>query len=285
MAKANGKSLKERLKTKRQELSERGSKGNVLFVKEGTLRVRLLPVGPDKEFIEEVTHFYLGADLKSVYSPSTYGEPCAIMEAYQELKGSKDEDDKDLAKKLVPKKAYFAAVVVYNDEKGKSVNEEDSGKLIKITGGVYQDIIDLFLDDDEAGDMTDPKDGYDIKIKRTGKGQFDTEYSVMPCKPTKLDKKWSKPVDLEKLIKKEIASYEETEEKLEAFLGVAKDDDDDDKPKKKKKKGELESKPSKGKDKKKSKSDDDEDEDDKPKKKKKPVKEVEKSKTKKKAKK
>jgi hypothetical protein len=247
MAKTTGgKSLKERLQKKRQELSERGSKGNVIFVKEGTLRVRILPVGPDKDFIKEVTHFYLGADLKSVYSPSTFDQPCALMEAYQELKKSKDEDDKDTAKKLVPKKAYFAAVVVYNDDKGKTINEEDSGKLIKITGGVYQDIIDLYLDEDEAGDMTDPSKGYDIKIKRTGKGQFDTEYSVMPCKPTKLDKKWAKPVDLDKLVKAEISSYEETEEKLEAFLGISNDsDDEDDKPKKKKKKAELEKAPAK----------------------------------------
>lgn len=248
MAKASGgKTLKERLEKKRQELSERGNKGNVIFVKEGTLRVRILPVGPDKDFIKEVTHFYLGADLKSVYSPSTFDEPCALLEAYQEFKNSKDEDDKDLAKKLVPKKAYFAAVVVYNDDKGKSINEEDSGKLIKITGGVYQDIIDLYLDEDEAGDMTDPVEGYDIKIKRTGKGQFDTEYSVMPCKPTKLDKKYAKVVDLDKLAKAEISSYEETEEKLEAFLGISKNDDgdDDDKPKKKKKKAELEDKPKK----------------------------------------
>lgn len=252
MAKATGgKSLKERLEKKRQELSERGSKGNVLFIKEGTLRVRILPVGPDKDFIKEVTHFYLGGELRSVYSPSTFGEPCALMEAYQEFKASKDEDDKDLAKKLVPKKAFFAAVVVYNDDKGKTINEEDSGKLLKITGGVYQDIIDLYLDEDEAGDMTDPSKGYDIKIKRTGKGQFDTEYSVMPCKPTKLDKKWAKVIDLDKLAKNEVSNYEETEEKLEAFLGISKESDgDDDKPKKKKKKAELEEAPAKKKKKK-----------------------------------
>ena len=241
MAKKGG-SLKERLEKKRKELSEKGSKGNILFVKEGTLRVRLLPVmGEDADFIAEVTHFYLGADLKSVYSPITYGDKCALHEAYTDLKNSKDEEDKDLAKKLVPKKAYFAPVVVYNDEKGKSINEEDSGKLLKITGGVYQDIIDLYLDTDEAGDMTDPKTGYDIKIKRSGKGQFDTEYSVMACKPTKLDKKYSKPVDLEKLIRAEISTYEETEEKLEAFMGRSNgSDDDDDRPKKKK--GELDKK-------------------------------------------
>lgn len=242
-------SLAKRLAKKQKELTEKKSKGNVLFLKEGTTRIRILPTGHDNDFISEVTHFYLGGDIKSVYSPSTFDEPCALLEAYNDLKKSKDEDDKDLAKKLVPKKAYLMPVVIYSDEKGKNIDHENSGKLMKITTGVYQEIIDLFLDTDEAGDMTDPKNGYDLKIKRIGKGQFDTEYSVLPCKPTKLDKKYAKPVDLEKLVKAEIPSYDETKEKLEAFLGMSDDDEDDDKKSskknKKKKKSELDSKSTK----------------------------------------
>ena len=30
------------------------------------------------------------------------------------------------------------------------------------------------LDEDEAGDMTDPKTGYDIKVIRSGSGKLDT---------------------------------------------------------------------------------------------------------------
>ena len=76
------------------------------------------------------------------------------MEKYLELKESKDEDDKLLAKKLVPKRKYVIAVVAYKDEKGKEVDEQNIDKPMLIPKQAYQDIIDLYLDEDEWGDMT-----------------------------------------------------------------------------------------------------------------------------------
>lgn len=227
-------SLKERMKKKREELASRGKKGSTLNIKEGTTRVRLLPVGPDKDFIAEVTFFYLKF---GIYSPDTLGKPCPIMEKYQELKKSKDEDDQKIVKKLTPKQAYLMPVVVYEDEKGKRINSEDSGKLMRIPGGLYQSILDLYLDEDEWGDMTDPKNGYDIKITRTGKTMTDTEYSVAPCKNSPLDKAFAKKVfDLDKAVEAVIDPYDEIEEKLEDYLGSNIDDDEDEDDKKSKKK-------------------------------------------------
>jgi len=228
-------SLKDRMKKKREELASRGKKGNILNIKEGTIRVRILPVGPDNEFIQEVTFMYL---KHVIFSPSTFGEPCPILDKYHELKKSKDDVEQEIAKKLYPKQGYLMPVVVYEDEKGKKINKEDSGKLMRIPGGLYQSILDLYLDEDEWGDMTDPKNGYDIKINRTGKGQKDTEYSVAPCKNSPLDKEYGRKVfDLEKAVKAEILPYEEIEEKLDEFLGMDHDDpDEDDKGKKAKKK-------------------------------------------------
>ena len=93
--------------------------------------------------------------------------------------------------------------------------------------------------------MTDPKTGYDIKIERSGSGQFDTTYSVRACKPTKIDKKFLKTVDLEEMVRSQIKSYDELEEELREFLNndVSSDDDDDEeKPAKKKVKKEKSSK-------------------------------------------
>ena len=99
-------------------------------------------------------------------------------------------------------------------------------------------IIDLYLDEDEAGDMTDPRNGYDIKIIRSGSGKLDTTYSARACKPTKLDKKYQGNVDLEGIVRSQIKSYDELEELLAKFLNEdhGGDDDEDDKPKKKAKK-------------------------------------------------
>ena len=111
------------------------------------------------------------------------------MEKYLELKESKDEDDKLLAKKLVPKRKYVIAVVAYKDEKGKEVDEQNIDKPMLIPKQAYQDIIDLYLDEDEWGDMTSIKNGYDLKLTRSGKGQMDTTYTISPCQKKPLDKK------------------------------------------------------------------------------------------------
>ena len=90
--------------------------------------------------------------------------------------------------------------------------------------------------------MTDPKNGYDIKVTRTGEGQFDTSYSVQNCKPTALDKPYRGEVPLEKMVRAQLKSYEELEEILKKFLNDSGDDDDDDEPKPKKKSSKVSSK-------------------------------------------
>ena len=224
------KSLKERLQKKREELKTRSQSGNIFFIKaDTTTRVRILPVGEDEEFVKEVTQFYLGSEIKGVISPTSLGEPCAIQEAYEELK-SGDDDDKGLAKKFAPKQRYLAFCLIYKDEKGKEV-DENSPKFILLTAGLYQDILDLYLDEDEWGDMTDPDEGYDLKLSRSGSTKTDTEYSVIACKNTPLPKAYNKEYDLEEEIKKIIPTYEETQETIAKFLNI-EDDDEDEKPKK-----------------------------------------------------
>lgn len=233
--------LRERLLKKKTELATKGGGGSFFTIKEGTSRLRLLPVGDEKEFAIEATYFYLEPDIKGVVSPATFGGKCAIMEAYNELSQSKDPDDRELAKKLKPQRKYFAPAVRFKDDKGKEL-DGDGVKLVIMTSGQYQDLIDLFLDDDEAGDFTDPKNGYDIKFSRVGKTKMDTEYSIRPCKPTLLPKSISKdgPFDPEEMLKKIAPTYKETKAFVEQYLkiGADKDEDteEDDAPVKKKKK-------------------------------------------------
>jgi hypothetical protein len=232
-------SLKERMAKKREDLKKGGGSGKsgIIFIKEGTIRVRVLPTGEENDFVHEVTQFYLGPDIKGVYSPATFGEPCAVMEAFKELKASDDPDDKELAKKFVPKRKYLMPVVIFKDLKGKEVDPDNSGKLVQLTAGLYQDIIDLYLDEDEWGDMTDTKEGYDLKLSRTGSGMTDTEYTVQPCKNTKAPKAYIKEdFDLESTIRNVIPSYDETQEKVNQFLNITDDEEEEEAPRKKKKK-------------------------------------------------
>lgn len=239
---SSGMSTKEKMLQRKKKLAEKGTGNGFVFPKNGTTRVRLLSPGPTEELGCEVVRFYFGGH--SVYSPATFDEPCPIMEKYQELKSSKNEDDKILAKKLVPGRRYVLAALVYADEKGKELDYDSKPRCVLVPASVYQDIIELYLDEDEAGDMTDPVNGYDIKIDRTGTGQFDTSYSVRNCKPTKVDKKLLQTVDLESMVRSQIKSYEELEEELNKFLNEDPSEDDEEetkvkKDKKKKKHGDI----------------------------------------------
>lgn len=233
--KSTGSSTREKMLARKKKLEEKGSGNGLIFPKEGTLRMRIKSPGDDQELGMEVVQFYIPG-VGGVISPATFDEPCPFMEKYEELKQSKDEDDKELAKRLIPRRRYVIGGIIYKDDKGTGVDYEGQNRGVLIAGAVYQDIIDLYLDEDEAGDMTDPVTGYDIKITRSGSGKFDTTYSVRQCKPSKLDKKYRSELDLEKIVRDQIKSYDELEEELNKFLNESPDDgDEDDAPKKKKK--------------------------------------------------
>lgn len=235
---SEGLSTKEKMMARKKQLESKGNGNGLVFPKEGTLRMRIKSQGDDQELGIEIIQFYLGGNLGGVISPATFDEPCPFMEKYSELKNSKDEDDKELAKNLVPRRRYVIGGPVYADEKGTKFDYEGKDKGVLVPRSVYQDIIDLYLDEDEAGDMTDPRTGYDIKIIRSGSGKLDTTYSARACKPTKLDKKYQGNVDLEGIVRSQIKSYEELEELLAKYLNEDHgEDDEDEKPKKKKKKG------------------------------------------------
>ena len=228
---------REKMLARKKDLEKRSGGGGIIYPKEGTTRVRIKSRGADEELGIEIIQFYLGPKEGGIISPATFDEPCPFMEKFQELKNSDDPDDKALASKLVPKRKYLIGVLGYKDTKGKEIDPDRVDKPMMVPRSVYQDIIDLYLDEDEAGDMTDYKTGYDIKIKRSGSGKFDTTYSATQCKPTKLDKKYQGQLDLESIVRSQIKSYEELEEILAKFLKEDHGDDEDEEPKKKKKKG------------------------------------------------
>lgn len=224
-------STRERMMQRKRDFENRGKSSGILFPKEGTMRVRLVSQGPDEELGMEVIQFYLGQSIGSIISPATFDEPCPFMEKYQELKNSDDPDDQELAGKLVPKRRYIIGGTVYKDEKGKEVDTDKICKPIQIPQSVYQDIIDLYLDEDDWGDMTDPEDGYDIKISRSGSGKNDTTYSVTACpKRGKINPKYIKQINLEEIIRNQMKSYDELEDILAKFLNEDFDSEEDTSP-------------------------------------------------------
>lgn len=226
---------REKMLQRKKQLESKGKGGGMIFPKEGITRCRILSRGSDEELGMEVIQFYLGQKLGSIISPATFDEPCPFMEKYLELKDSKDEDDQELAGRISPKRKFILGCTCYKDDKGKEVDPDRVKKPIMVPRSVYQDIIDLYLDEDDWGDMTDPDEGYDIKIIRSGSGKNDTTYSVNPCPGGKpLNPKYGGEIDLEEIIRKQMKSYDELEEILSNYLNESPDEEEDIKPKKKK---------------------------------------------------
>lgn len=227
--------MRKKLQKRKEDLAAKNKQGyDYIVFKEGTTRLRFLPVADDEEPGFPITHFYLGGDIKGVVSPATFGEPCAIMEMFEELSKG-DESDKELANDFKPKEKYLLPCIRFEDEKGKKIDEKTGQTLALLSGPQYQTLIDFFLDED-WGDFTDPKKGYDIKVKRTGKGMMDTKYTFTPAKVGKIpksDKNYGKsPIDIEAAVRDIVPSYERTKDFINQFLNL---DDEDDKPSKKKK--------------------------------------------------
>lgn len=230
-------SLKERVEAKRAELKKKGSRSSILRQKEeGTIRIRIMKVEDDGDFWHDLITFWLNKDLGDIKSPATFGDHCPAMDKFQELRDSDDEEDIEFSKKLSPRTKHLIPVVWYKDDKGKKVDKDNSGKLLQIPNRVLQEITSLYLDEDEWGDMTDPKNGYDLKITREGKGQFDTTYSIQPCKNTPIPKEYRKPINLEEMVKEEIDDAQDIATRVEKWLDSSGEVEDDE-PKKKKKKG------------------------------------------------
>jgi hypothetical protein len=229
--------LAEKLAKRRQEIKDRSAGGSVIFIKEGTLRIRILPAPDEVDWAVETTGFYLGSEVKGVFSADTLGEDCPILEKYKELRDSNKAGDKDIAKSMTPRTKYLVAAVVYEDEKGKEVDSKNSGKLVQIPTGVYNTMLDNYLDP-EMGDFTDPETGYDFKIKRTGKGQQDTTYTLLPMRPSAIPKEYNKEVDpIDLFTETVVLTYDEAEDKLAQYLvGSSSGSTEEDEPKKKKKK-------------------------------------------------
>ncbi|MBD4340509.1 hypothetical protein GUH15_31605, partial [Xanthomonas citri pv. citri] len=129
---SSGMTTKDKMLARKKQLESKGNGSGLVFPKEGTLRMRIKSPGDDQELGIELIQFYLNKDLGGVISPATFDELCPFMEKYQELKNSKDPDDQELAKMLVPRRKYVVGGIVYSDEKGTKVDYEgkDKGVLI-----------------------------------------------------------------------------------------------------------------------------------------------------------
>lgn len=191
----------EAIRKRVQELSGQRRNSSVQLWKpdQGEYKVRGLPwkSTPDgMPFIER--RFYYIGNAPGFLAPSQFGKPDPINDLIRKLYSSGSPDDRNLAKKLQPKMRAYMPIIVRGQE-DKGVQVWSFGKM------VYQELLKMFTDED-AGDILDPLNGFDLKVtlapspkKVDGRSFMDTTVKNRPqSSPLSADaeqaKKWLESV-------------------------------------------------------------------------------------------
>jgi len=156
---------------------------------EHTVRLISFPDNEGQPF-KELWFYYNIPNQRGLLAPYQFDEKDPIQELISKLREDGSKESYELAKKLYPSMRCYAAVVVRGEE-DKGVQIWSFGKT------VYQTLLNYMLDED-YGDITDVKDGFDIKVSCTkppGRQYAMTDVRPRPrstplTKDTKQVKEW-----------------------------------------------------------------------------------------------
>jgi len=181
------------IRAKLNKLSGNTKSRNTMWKpEEGTEhQVRLLSFpNNDGQPFKELWFYYNIPNQRGLLAPYQFGDKDPVQELITKLREDGSKESYELAKKLYPSIRCYAAVIVRGEE-DKGVQIWSFGKT------VYQTLLNYMLDED-FGDITDPKDGFDIKItctKPPGRQYANTEVRPRPkstplSKDSKQAKEW-----------------------------------------------------------------------------------------------
>lgn len=190
---------------------------------EKTYEVRLLPLtkGNTSTPCREIWFYPYDIIGSTVPTLKQQGKPDPIEELIQYLR--KDYDaNKETLKKLYPKMSAFGHVIV----RGQEDKGPQEWKLTKLQ---YERILNLILDED-YGDITDPVEGRDLKVKiavepgkffnnkRSTRLDIDPKGKVSPLSSDKeLVKKWLAAIP-DPMDSREFKTYDEIKSCIDRWL-------------------------------------------------------------------
>ncbi len=151
---------------------------SVLSLKEGRNELRFLPPPLGKSSIFAIVHqHYINLPgMKETISfncPQAMGfGSCPVCTKANALRSTGHAPDYDLARELSPGLRVYANVID-RDAADKGPQTLGFGKKI------YTALTAFRQDPVAGGDFSDPISGYDVVIKRSGKGKNDTQYEVL----------------------------------------------------------------------------------------------------------
>lgn len=171
---------------------------------------------------------------------SVFNKPCPVCKVISYFDTESDPDIKELIGKLTPRHAYLMNIL-------DRTNKSDNTVLIFSAAKTVMREIMQYMNDEEYGDITDPDEGRDVKIKRVGEA-LSTRYSTrVSPKITAIDvEDWEENMfNLEAEAYREIPTTKKYISYLKANFGEVLDingaleldneDEDGEKPAKKKK--------------------------------------------------
>ena len=161
---------------KRDEVAAAGRDSiEIMKFREGRTVLRFMPpqVGKPSPFETVWQHYIEATDGRRLVFPcplKTHGQACPVCGEANRLSRTGNPADREIAYQYWPKMRVFAEVVDLEDV-GKGVQVVAFGKTI------YEQLMSVRTDHRLGGDFTDPEDGFDIVVDRTGTG-LTTRYSV-----------------------------------------------------------------------------------------------------------
>lgn len=179
-------SIQELILGKQREMSAKKARQNTLKPQPGKHVYRILPSwrgGDDKQFYHDFSiHFIKTAESGSkpaavyICANKTFGKPCEVCDSITKLMAVSVDDD--MTAQLKESKSAQRYLMNVTHVSGP---EPDKSQVMEVGQGVFDQVCALI---GEYNDITDPDEGIDIVITRSGAG-LDTKYAVMPAAKSK----------------------------------------------------------------------------------------------------
>ncbi|WP_342234561.1 hypothetical protein [Inquilinus sp. OTU3971] len=176
-------SMMDIIKAKRSQIAaQTGRGGDIKKPRDGKNRIRVLPAwrtgtGQVEPFWHDFGQHWIkdtSGAVKAVVGckEKSYGHACEMCDFLAEK--SREIADDDLLKALGEAKAKGTIIVNVLILDGDA-SEKEAPSIYQLTPTTFDQVLAVM---DEYGDITDPKEGTDLVIEKSGKG-LNTEYKVM----------------------------------------------------------------------------------------------------------
>ena len=186
-------------------------------------------------FFDAFEHWWDAPDGKKTreWCPKTFGPeaPCPICEAAEELASAGDKESKESANRIKRKEAFlFNAMIGATGSRKFTEDGKPDIRYMAAPNTVFVGISDVMTGGTEPqfgrGDISDPRDGFDLKLARPASGGNDRwKVDAAVASPLMLEAEkaqyrgWSQMlVDLPKMVESESKTYDEL---YKLFHGVS----------------------------------------------------------------